>query len=58
MSRAIIKLKDDTYINIPSDCIDLRDGWVMAWQGDYLVAIVKADDVSVCYLSEKKEGNT
>ena len=57
MSRAIIKLKDDTYINIPADAIDLRDGFIMAWNGDYLVAIVKADEVTVCYLSEKKEGN-
>ena len=56
MSRAIIKLKDGTHINIPSDAIDLRDGFVMAWNGDYLVAIVKADEVTVCYLSEKKEG--
>ena len=56
MLRAIIKLKDDTYINIPADAIDLRDGFIMAWNGDYLVAIVKADAVSVCYLSEKKEG--
>ena len=54
--RAIIKCKDGTYINIPSDRIDLRDGFVMAWNGDYLVAVVRADDVSVCYLSEKKEG--
>ena len=56
MSRAIIKLKDGTHINIPSDCIDLRDDFILAWDGECLVAIVRVDDVSVCYLSEKKEG--
>lgn len=54
--RAIIKLKDGTYINIPSDGIDIRDPWIMTWQGDYLAAIVRADEVVTCYLSERKEG--
>lgn len=56
MSRVIIKLKDGTVINIPADCMDFRDGWVIAWNGDNIVAIAKGDEVSVCYLSEKKEG--
>ena len=54
MSRCIIKLKDGEYINIPADCIDLRDGWLYAWSGDYIVLIVNAEQVLACYLSEKK----
>ena len=58
MSRVIIKLKAGTCINIPADGIDYREGWVVAWNGDNIVAIAKGDEVSVCYLSEKKEGQT
>ena len=47
MTRVIIKIK--------ADCIDLRDGWIMVWNGEALVAIAKAEDVSACYISEKKE---
>ena len=56
MSRVIIKLKDGTCINIPADGIDYREGWVIAWYGENIVAIAKSDEVIVCYLSEKKEG--
>lgn len=56
MSRVIIKLKDGTCINIPADGIDYREGWVIAWYGENIVAIAKGDEVTVCYLSEKKEG--
>ena len=56
MSRCIIKFANGEYINLPADCIDIRDGWVMAWKGDYIVAIVKAEEVLACYISEKKEG--
>ena len=55
MTRAIIKFSNDEYINIPADCIDLRDGWVMAWCGDNLVVLAKADEVKTCHISEKKE---
>ena len=54
MTRVIIKFKDGEHLNIPADCIDLRDGMVMAWNGEYLVAIVKAEEVNSCHISEKK----
>lgn len=54
MTRVIIKLKDGTFININADCIDIRDGWIMAWNGEFVVAIVKADEVVSCHISEKK----
>jgi hypothetical protein len=55
MARVIIRFKDGEHLNIPADCIDIRDGWIMAWKGDYIVAIAKAEEVNVCYISEKKE---
>ena len=51
----VVKFKNGEYLNLPADCIDLRDGWFFAWCGDYIVAIVRADEVVSCHLSEKKE---
>ena len=56
MTRVIIRFKDGEHMNIPADCIDIRDGWILAWRGDYIVAIVKAEEIISCHLSEKKEG--
>lgn len=55
MSRVVIKFKDGEHINLQADCIDLQDGWILAWRGDAIVVIAKADEVNVCYMSEKKE---
>lgn len=55
MQRVIIKFKDGDHLNIPADCIDIRDGWIMAWRGDSLVTICVASEVISCHLSEKKE---
>jgi hypothetical protein len=55
MARVIIKFKNGDHMNIPGDCIDYRDGWIIAWKGDFIVAIAKADEVVSCHLSEKKE---
>lgn len=56
MSRCIIKFKNGEHVNISADCIDLRDDWIFAWKGDYIVVIVRAEEVVACYISEKKEG--
>jgi hypothetical protein len=58
MTRVIIKFKDGEHLNIPADYIDIRDGMVMAWNGEYIVALAKAEEVNSCYISEKKGGNT
>ena len=55
MTRVIIKFNNGEHLNIQADCIDVRDGLVMAWRGEYLVAYVRSDVVDICYLSEKKE---
>ena len=55
MTRIIIRFKDGEHINLPVDCMDIRDGWIMAWRGEDIVVLAKADEVIVCYISEKKE---
>lgn len=56
MTRVIIRFKDGEHLNIPADCIDIRDGWIMAWWGDSIVALAKAEEIISCHISEKKEG--
>ena len=55
MTRVIIRFKDGEHINLPAECIDIRDGWIVAWQGEDIVVIAKMEEVTVCYISEKKE---
>ena len=55
MTRVIIKFNNGEFLNIRGDCFDVRDGIIMAWEGEYLVAYVKAELVDACYMSEKKE---
>lgn len=55
MPRVIIKLKDGEYINIRGDAIDVREGFVMAWDGESLVAVANAEYVSSAHISEGKE---
>ena len=54
MTRVVIRFKDGEHMNIPADCIDIRDGWILAWRGDALVVIVKAEEIISCHMSEKK----
>ena len=55
MTRVIIRFKDGQHLNLPADCIDIRDQWVIAWNGEAIVVMAKVEGVDVCYLSEKKE---
>lgn len=55
MTRVIIRFKDGEHLNIPAECIDIRDEWIIAWNGENIVALAKAEEVNVCYISEKKE---
>lgn len=56
MSRVIFKFKDDSFINIEADAIDTMDGFVIAWNGGYIVAVANAQDLKSCHISERKEG--
>ena len=53
--RAVFKFSNGDYLNAEADQIDVRDKWILAWNGESLVAIVKADVLDSCHLSEKKE---
>ena len=55
MTRVIIRFKDGEHINLSADCMDIRDGWIMAWKGEDLVVVANAAEINVCYMSEKKE---
>ena len=55
MTRVIFRFIDGTVLNLPAECIDIRDGWIMAWSGEDIVAIAKADEIISCHMSEKKE---
>lgn len=55
MPRVIFRFKDGEYLNIPADYIATQDDFIKVWHGENLVAMARHDEVSVCYLSEKKE---
>ena len=55
MKRAVFKLKDGEYINVPADPIDVRNEWICAWNGEDIVAIAKAEIVDLCRLTESNE---
>lgn len=53
--RVVIKFENGEYLNIPGDYIDVRDGWVLAYKDEYLVAACKEAEVKIIYITEKKE---
>ncbi len=55
MTRVIIRFKDGEHLNLPADCFDFREGWIVAWKGEDIVVAAKMEEVNVCYISEKKE---
>ena len=56
MARAVFKFTNGEYLNLQADFIGKKDGVVEAWNGENFVAMVKAELLDACYLSEKKEG--
>lgn len=55
MKRAVFKLKDGEFINVPANAIDRQDEWIVAWQDKQVVAIAKAEIVDLCRLTESNE---
>ena len=55
MKRVIIKFKNGDHINIEADCIDLRDEFVMAWNGESIVVIVDAKEIISCHIAEQSK---
>ncbi len=55
MKRAVFKLKDGEFINVPADAINRQDEWICAWQDKQVVAIAKSELVDICRLTEINE---
>lgn len=53
MKRCVVKCKDGEFLNLNADCIDIRDGCVLAWCGEALILVVKVDEIISVHLSEK-----
>ena len=53
MKRIVIKCKDDLHINVEGDFFRLDDDFLLAWNGDALVAIVKTELVQMAYIADK-----
>lgn len=55
MKRVVFKFKDGDGMNLPGDYIEHRDEFIYVFNGEYVVAIVRADIVNIVCISEKKE---
>lgn len=55
MKRIFVRFKNGETINLMGDCIDLRDGKVLAWNGDGLIMIADETEVAECHLTQKQE---
>lgn len=55
MTRAIIKFKDGSHLNLPADYIAVQDEWAMAWNGEQMVMMSRLEDVACFYLSKKND---
>lgn len=57
MKRAVIHFKDDTVINIPAEGLEMGKTTITVWNGAYIVAIVKTNEIISCHISEQVEKN-
>lgn len=58
MKRVVFKFKDGIepdHMNIPGDCFDLRNDFVLVWQGEDVVAMVRTDIINYVCISEKSK---
>lgn len=55
MTRAIVKFKDGSHLNLPADYITVQDDWAMAWNGDAMVMMSRLEDIACFYLSKKND---
>ena len=46
MTRAIVKFKDGSHLNLPADYITVQDDWAMAWNGDAMVMMSRLEDIA------------
>ncbi len=55
MKKVIFKFKDGTHINIKGDFLAREGEYVLAWDGENVVAMVAKEIIQAVYLSEKGE---
>ena len=55
MKRAVIRFKDETVINIPAEGMEIGKTTIIVWKGNYIVAIVKTNEIISCHISERAE---
>lgn len=53
MTKTVIKFKDDSFINIEADNIELEKGKLLVKKREKLVAVIKLNEVISCHISEK-----
>lgn len=53
MKRVVIKCKDGQYINVAGDFFRLDEDFLLAWNGENLVAIVRVELIESAHISEK-----
>lgn len=58
MQRVVIKFKDGSHINLPAMELEIREEIILAWRGNYLIAVASLDNIVTAYVSEKKEDET
>ena len=55
MKRVVFQFTNGDGMNIPGDCIDMRDEFIFVWNGEYVVAMVRRDIVNAVCISEKNK---
>lgn len=53
MKRVVIKGKDDLHINIEGDYFRFDEDFLLAWNGENLVAIVRVELIQMAYIVDK-----
>ena len=53
MTKTVVKFKDDRFINIEADSIELEKGKLLIKKKEQLVAIIKLSEIISCHISEK-----
>ena len=57
MKRVVFRFAgiEPDHMNIAGDFIDFRDGFIVVWNGDFIVAMVRQEFVNYVCISEKKD---
>ena len=53
MKKVVIKCKDGLHINIEGDYFRFDEDFLLAWNGENLVAIVRVELIQMAYIVDK-----